>query len=93
MERRTVAGPSSAVQWVFSGGPYTVVIARAAGPGGVPAAVSEAGLHARRGPGSAPRVCPLGQRVGGWVIHFPAVVCTSLAQRDLSVCRAGDGTG
>ena len=22
-------------------------------------------------------LCPFGQRVGGWVIHFPAVVCTS----------------
>ena len=24
LEMRTVAGPSSAVQWVLSGGPYTV---------------------------------------------------------------------
>ena len=27
-----------------------------------------------------PRLCPLGHRVGGWVIHFPAVVCMRLAQ-------------
>jgi hypothetical protein len=26
---------------------------------------------------SAPTLCPCGHRAGGWVIHFPAVVCTS----------------
>ena len=41
---RTVAGPSRHVQWVLSGGPYTVCIAGAAGPCGVSAAVTEAGL-------------------------------------------------
>ena len=34
------------------------------------------GLDGRRAP-HGPRVWPFGQRVGGWVIHFPAVVCTS----------------
>ena len=44
VEMRTVAGPSSVVQWVLSGGPYTVWSQIAAGPSGVPAAVSEARL-------------------------------------------------
>ena len=44
MEIRTDAGPSSAVQCVLSGGPYTTVVAGSAVPGGVSAAaVTEAG--------------------------------------------------
>ena len=26
---------------------------------------------------AGPRVWPFGQQVGAWVIHFPAMVCTS----------------
>ena len=43
----------------------------------VPAAMPETGLMARRKTWLTPRLRPLGQCVGGWVIHFPAVVCTS----------------
>ena len=46
VEMRTVAGPSSVVQWVLSGGPVYRVVAGAAGPGGVPATVTEARLVA-----------------------------------------------
>jgi len=79
-EMRTTAGPSRHVQWVLSGGPYTVwshvrhvqVVCPPPWP-----------RQASRWPTSTspgPSWCPLGHRVGGWVIHFPAVVCTKLAQ-------------
>ena len=49
------------------------LIAGAACPCCVPAAVAETGLMtASTSPG--PSGCPFGHRVGGWVIHFPAVV-------------------
>ena len=71
VEMRTVAGPSRVWQCVLSGGPYTVsphvrhvqvVCPR------------QAWCPARTWFG--PKVCPFGQRVGGCVIHFPAVVRT-----------------
>ena len=56
--------------------PVHRLIACAARPGGVPAAVPEAGLMTDEHLSGA-ELCPFGQRAGGWVIHFPAVVCTS----------------
>ena len=56
--------------------PVHGLVACAAGPCGVAAAVPETGLMADEHFAGA-EGCPLGQRVGGWVIHFPAVVCTS----------------
>ena len=72
---RTDAGPSEWRRWVLSGGPYTVA-RMSAGPRGVAAAVPEAGLCPTR-TCFGPKVCPFGQRAGGRVIHFPAVVCTN----------------
>ena len=45
-------------------------------PAGVSAAAAEAGDVSDEDLIRAEDVA-LGQRVGGWVIHFPAVVCTS----------------
>jgi hypothetical protein len=39
-------------------------------------AVSETGDIADQHLAGAERVWPFGQRVGGWMIHFPVVVCT-----------------
>jgi hypothetical protein len=47
LESRTVAGPSRALQWALSGGVHRLV-ACAARPRGVPAAVTEAGLVAEQ---------------------------------------------
>ncbi len=44
------------------------LVAYPARPGGVPAAVTEAGFNGRTSPG--PRVCRLGQRNGGFPIHL-----------------------
>jgi hypothetical protein len=44
-------------------------------------------LEAPRGLHRTPRVCPLGHRVGGWVIHFPPVVCTSSPSTPISLRR------
>jgi hypothetical protein len=35
-------------------------------------------------------VCPFGHRVGAWVIHFPAVVCTNSPKRDAANNHKGD---
>ena len=51
---RTVAGPSSAVQWVLTGGPYTVWSPCAACPGGVPAAPRKESYCWRRTAGRRP---------------------------------------
>ena len=36
------------------------------------------------------RVWPFGQRVGGWVIHYPAVVCISSSSTTRSIKPATD---
>jgi len=43
-------------------------------------------------PGSGRTVCLLGQREGGWVIHFPAVVCTSSPNTAKRVEPCADAT-
>ncbi len=52
------------------------LIAGAAGPRGVAAAVPEASLVTNEDLAGAERMS-VGHRVGGCEIHFPAVVCTS----------------
>jgi hypothetical protein len=64
--------------------PVHSLLACAACPGGVSAAVAEAGLVADEDFAGAEGVS--GHRVGGWVIHFPAVVCTSSPSTTTSVC-------
>ena len=56
--------------------PVDGLVACAAGAGGVSAAVTEASLMTHQYRAGAELV-PVGQRVGGWVIHLPSVVCTS----------------
>ena len=34
-------------------------------------------------------MCPFGHRLGGWVIHFPAVVCISSPSTRTSLVRTG----
>ncbi len=51
---------------------------------GVAAAVAEADLVAES-TSPVTRVWPFGQRVGGWVIHYPAVVCTSSSSTTRSI--------
>jgi hypothetical protein len=41
----------------------------------------------------APRGCPFWQRVGGWVIHFPLVVCTRSPNTVESLGPGGDQSG
>jgi hypothetical protein len=67
-------------------------IAGAARPGGVPAAVTEAGLVTDEDSARAERVA-IGHRVGGWVIHPPAVVCTRSPSTPSSLGRAGNTHG
>jgi hypothetical protein len=52
---------------------------------GVPAAVTGASLVADQYGAGAEGV-PFGQRIGGWVIHFPAVVCTSSPSMITRLC-------
>ena len=75
LEIRTVAGPISAVQCVLSGGPYTV-IAGAAGPRGVPAAVTKTGDVADEDLVGAEGVA-VGASVWGLVLHLPSTARTS----------------
>jgi len=77
LEMRTVAGPSSVVQCVFNGGPYTTAshVRQCQLVCPPPPCPRQTKCPTRTWFG--PRVCPFGQRVGGWVIHFPAVLCTS----------------
>jgi hypothetical protein len=56
LEMRTTAGPSSVLQWVLSGGTVHRLIACAARPGGVSAAVTETGLIADEDLAGAQRV-------------------------------------
>ena len=53
--------------------PVHRLVACAACPGGVAAAVTEAGVMADEDLVGAEWV-PVGQRLGGWVIHLPFVV-------------------
>ena len=85
VEIRTVAGPSSVVQWVLRGGPNTVWSHVRHRPGGLPAAVTEPGLMRHQYLPGAEGVS-VGHRVGGWMIHFPAVVCTSSLSTLSSLC-------
>ena len=48
-------------------------------------------LDDQRAPTRAESV-PVGQRVGGWVIHCPAVVCTSSPRRSLVRCYCASTT-
>jgi hypothetical protein len=58
-------------------------------PAGVSsAAVSEAGDVPHEDLVRTKRM-PFGQRVGGWVIHFPAVVCTNSPSTPWSLVRQG----
>ena len=73
LEIRTAAGPSSAVQWVSIGGPYTVWShARHVHVVWPPACPRHAWWPTRTWFGR--RKWPLGHRLGGWVIHFPLMV-------------------
>jgi hypothetical protein len=73
VEIRTVAGPSSVVQCVLSGGPYTVSSHVRHVQLGCDHRHARGTLDAPRGPSPGPRVCPLGRRVGGWAIRFRVV--------------------
>jgi len=70
---RTVAGPSSVVQCVFIGGPYTVSShVRHVHVVCPPPCPRQAWWPTRTWFG--PRRCPFEQRLGGRVIHLPSVV-------------------
>ena len=65
VEIRTARGPVERRRSACSiGGPYTVGIAGAARPGGVPAAVAEAGLVTDEDLAWRRAACPFGHRVG-----------------------------
>jgi hypothetical protein len=87
VEIRTLTGPSSAVQWVLSGGPYTTASQfrqrQLMCP--PPPCPRQATCPTRTWPG--PSGCPIGHRDGGRVIHRPSVVCT----RSPSTIRAYGG--
>jgi hypothetical protein len=71
--------------------PVHGLVAHAAGPGGVPAAMAEAGDVTDQDV-----VRPEGVAVGasrGWVIHPPAVVCTRSPITPSSLGRAGTTQG
>jgi hypothetical protein len=76
VEIRTVAGPLSVVQCALIGGPYSVCShVRQVQVVCPPPCPRQASWPTRTWLG--PRGCPFGHRAGGWVIHVPAVVCTS----------------
>jgi len=75
-EIRMAAGSSSAVQCVFSGGPYTTASqVRQCQLVWPPAPWPRQATCPTR-TWFGPRGWPLRHRRGGRVIHFPAVVCT-----------------
>src|SRR3981081_4580584 len=94
LEIRAAAGPFESAAMGVQGWPVHRLLAYATQPGGVSAAVAETGLMAHNtSPGT--RRCLVGHCVGGWVIHLPAVACTSSpnTMRSLSVKLHLDSAG